>query len=299
MDNRYAPLVQFLEQLRLQHGLQICIKDYTGFIRIDKQLYQALVPYLAHSNPYCLFVKHDKKRFSHCLSMLKKIATASIDQRCSFCGTCYAGVSEWIVPIFADNLLLGAICAGYLPVDMEEARSRIDRAMVNAAEDDKQKAVDLYAAYIVPNEADVRAQLPALEFIASFLSYTYRFSHYSLDSTELIPKRNKMEDKMLCQQVVEYINQHASEDISMQDIADYCFVSVSTISHVFKKNLGCNTSTFINKIRIERAKELLLNTNDPIETICVAVGIPDASYFSRVFKQLIGFSPSKFRKRFR
>ena len=74
---------------------------------------------------------------------------------------------------------------------------------------------------------------------------------------------------------------------------------MSTISHIFKKNLGCSINTFINKIRIERAKELLLNTNDPIEQIGAAVGIPDASYFSRVFKQLIGFSPSKVRQRFR
>lgn len=160
-------------------------------------------------------------------------------------------------------------------------------------------SVELYHDYIVPNGADMEAQLPALQFVASYLSSTYRFSRFTLDSKELVPRRSAMQTRMLCQHVVDYITLHASEEISVQEIADYCFVSVSTISHIFKKNLGCSINTFINKIRIERAKELLLNTNDPIEQIGAAVGIPDASYFSRVFKQLIGSSPSKFRQRFR
>ena len=299
MENRYAPLVQFLDQLTGRCGLKLCIKDYTGFIRMDSELFQALLPYLTHSNPYCLHIKHDKQRFAHCVNMMKRMAGVCMERECSFCGTCYAGVREWIVPIFEDSLLLGAICAGYLPVELEEAHSRIDRAMGDASAAERERALELYHDYIVPNEADVEAQLPALQFVASYLSSTYRFSRFTLDSKELVTRRSAVQTRMLCQHVVDYITLHASEEISVQEIADYCFVSVSTISHIFKKNLGCSINTFINKIRIERAKELLLNTNDPIEQIGAAVGIPDASYFSRVFKQLIGFSPSKFRQRFR
>ena len=141
MENRYAPLVQFLDQLTGRCGLKLCIKDYTGFIRMDSELFQALLPYLTHSNPYCLHIKHDKQRFAHCVNMMKRMAGVCMERECSFCGTCYAGVREWIVPIFEDSLLLGAICAGYLPVELEEAHSRIDRAMGDASVAERERAL--------------------------------------------------------------------------------------------------------------------------------------------------------------
>lgn len=74
----------------------------------------------------------------------------------------------------------------------------------------------------MPNEADVEAQLPALQFVASYLSSTYRFSRFTLDSKELVPRRSAVQTRMLCQHVVDYITLHASEEISVQEIADYC-----------------------------------------------------------------------------
>ena len=70
-------------------------------------------------------------------------------------------------------------------------------------------------------------------------------------------------------------------------------------SHVHRKliegyNLSC--SEFIQKIRLEKAKELLLNTNHSIYEVAFKVGYSDANYFSRSFSKIYGFPPSHCRQ---
>ena len=70
-------------------------------------------------------------------------------------------------------------------------------------------------------------------------------------------------------------------------------------SHVHRKliaelNLSC--SEFIKQIRLEKAKELLIETNHSIYDIAFSVGYPDANYFSRSFSKVYGFTPSRFRQ---
>ena len=127
--NRYQPLIHQLEYLEAAYHLHICVKDYVGFIPIDKELSAALTPYLGHSNPYCMFIKQSQSRYYHCLSMMKKMANKCLTEGCTYRGACYAGVGEYVSPILWEGKLLGAVTAGFLPLEKEEARSRIARAM--------------------------------------------------------------------------------------------------------------------------------------------------------------------------
>lgn len=69
-------------------------------------------------------------------------------------------------------------------------------------------------------------------------------------------------------------------------------------SHVHRKliaELNLSTSEFIKQIRLEKAKELLMQTNEPINEIAYKVGYSDANYFSRSFSKNYGIPPSQFR----
>jgi YesN/AraC family two-component response regulator len=65
---------------------------------------------------------------------------------------------------------------------------------------------------------------------------------------------------------------------------------------LFKEVTGKSITEFISTIRIERAKELLTSTNNPIRDIGESVGYADQNYFSRCFKRIEGCSPMKYRK---
>lgn len=299
MQHDYAPLAQYFLYLEHAYNLHLCVKDYVGFIPIDKELSSALFPYLGHNTPYCLYVKQDRERYRHCLSMMKKIAAKCIRDGASFCGTCYAGVREYVVPIVCDGQLLGAITAGFFPVPEAEARSRIARAMDGAPAQDVTHALSLYRAEILPTSVPEQVLLPALEFAASYLAMTYRMARESQDTAQLVSARKNTGADAVYRQALDYIHQNATRAISVASVASACHCSQSAISHMLKKRLGVGLSTYVNKLRVERAKDLLLNTDDTIASICQQLGYLDANYFSRVFVQLMNISPSEFRRRYR
>lgn len=298
--SRHAALASFMNDLTQTHGLHLCIKDYTGFIASDRKLKQVLLPYLGHNNAYCLYIKQNKDRYRHCLSMMKKMAAASLSCDHPYCGACYAGIKEYVIPIFADKQLLGVLTAGFLPMPVEEAMPRLHRAMAGASTEEITRAQKLYETHVLCNTVDIQPLLPALEFIAAYLSLHFRQTKYQLDSKELATlHRNPLGAEALCQQILDFLDLHAHESIHVAAIAEHCHCSSSTVSHVFKKYVGFSLSTYVNKVRIERAKELLLTSEDTIESVCIQVGYNDANYFSRMFKQLTGYTPSKFRLNFR
>ena len=70
-------------------------------------------------------------------------------------------------------------------------------------------------------------------------------------------------------------------------------------SHVHRKLIegtGLSCSEFIQKVRLEKVKELLINTNHPICEVAFKVGYSDANHFSRSFSKIYGFPPSHYRQ---
>lgn len=95
---------------------------------------------------------------------------------------------------------------------------------------------------------------------------------------------------------IEYIKEHSCEKISLEQVAEHVHLSKSYLSRIFKEEMNCNFTTYINKIRIEKSKSYLLNDNLSLTDIAMLTGFDDQSYFTKVFKRIIGVSPGKFRE---
>jgi len=94
-----------------------------------------------------------------------------------------------------------------------------------------------------------------------------------------------------------YIDENFREDISRSDIAAMTYVTPNYLSKLFKNNMNMNLREYINKLRIEEAKRLLLSTALPVSEIASQVGYYNISYFSTVFHKLVGVSPYDWRSR--
>lgn len=94
-----------------------------------------------------------------------------------------------------------------------------------------------------------------------------------------------------------YLKAHFAENLSLDAMAAMAHLSAGYLSREFKRAAGCTISTYVNNLRIERAKELLQDGNMKNADIAAAVGIEDPVYFSRVFKKTTGFRPSEYRER--
>ncbi|MCA1023811.1 response regulator transcription factor [Halobacillus litoralis] len=97
--------------------------------------------------------------------------------------------------------------------------------------------------------------------------------------------------------LLEYINNHYSEPLSLTTLADYFHFNPSYLSSYFSTHLEVGFVDYLNKIRIERAMEFLETTSNNISEISEMVGYSDPSYFSKVFKRVTGYSPGKYRKK--
>lgn len=98
------------------------------------------------------------------------------------------------------------------------------------------------------------------------------------------------------ERTLHYINSHYTEKISLEDAASYAALSPAYFSKIFKEEMNCSFTNYINKIRIDHAKTLLRTTPCTLIEISGLVGFEDQSYFSRIFKSIAGISPGKYRE---
>ncbi len=98
------------------------------------------------------------------------------------------------------------------------------------------------------------------------------------------------------EKTLQYINTSYMEKISLDEASSRAALSPTYFSRIFKQEMGCSFTTYINRIRVDRAKILLKNTNSTLIEIAGMVGFDDQSYFSKIFKQVTGWAPGKFRE---
>ncbi len=96
---------------------------------------------------------------------------------------------------------------------------------------------------------------------------------------------------------IDFMKHHYRRKISLDEVANAVSLSPSYFSRVFKEEAGVSFSSYLNRVRIERAKALLLSKDIPLSDIAGLVGFEDQSYFTRVFSKVVGTSPGRFRER--
>jgi transcriptional regulator GlxA family with amidase domain len=94
------------------------------------------------------------------------------------------------------------------------------------------------------------------------------------------------------------MRENIEKGISLNDVAAYAGYSPSHFSSLFRQRTGESLVNYFNTLRLNRACELLRETNMKINQICYKVGIEDNYYFSRLFSQKMGVSPTEYRAQF-
>jgi AraC-like DNA-binding protein len=99
----------------------------------------------------------------------------------------------------------------------------------------------------------------------------------------------------LVKRALAYLQQNYARPLARWEIAEAVGASEDYLSRVFSRELGLAPWDYLNRYRIQRAKELLRRTNDSIRSIAHQVGFKDQAYFSRVFRKQTGSSPNGYR----
>lgn len=116
--------------------------------------------------------------------------------------------------------------------------------------------------------------------------------------TEVLNTLRKEEgSEPLIEQMENYINQWYTKKITLDDMAEVLHANPSYLSRLYKIKKGENLFDNINKKRLEKAKEYMIQTDMKVYQISEAVGFEDTGYFSRTFKKYTGLTPKEYRSR--
>lgn len=109
-------------------------------------------------------------------------------------------------------------------------------------------------------------------------------------------KENGYKENMLVDRMIQYMENNFEQDITLESMAKQFFISKYEISRMFTKNVGISFLKCLNRIRIEQAKKMLLETTVSITQISDMTGFHSPSNFARVFKKTTGIAPVQYRK---
>lgn len=102
----------------------------------------------------------------------------------------------------------------------------------------------------------------------------------------------------LVKKAVAYIQKnYALPDLSLKQVARAVYSSPAYLSRLFKREMNCTLTEFINKVRVEQAKVALSDPSKSVAEVAHEVGYRDRSYFSRIFREVTGMSPNEYRKK--
>ena len=194
---------------------------------------------------------------------------------------CHAGLVDVVVPLVYNNDILGYIIMGQMKTS--EDFDSIKKYLKNCDEN-LEELMEHYRNLPLYDEEKVK----------SVISIATMLAEYIILKDFLRPNFNKTMETAL-----EYISDHLLEEISIKEVAKYANVSPSCIYNYFQKYFGTTPKGYINRLRIKNAKTLLKTTDMSIEVVSQMTGFSTAAYFTRVFKQINGISPLKYRNSFK
>ncbi|GAB1483630.1 hypothetical protein MASR2M78_24460 [Treponema sp.] len=126
---------------------------------------------------------------------------------------------------------------------------------------------------------------------------SHSFAEAEADMLEMMAEKDNSRQKKIADTIRDYIKEHHQDDIYQESIADALGVSASYASKAFRQKAGVSIKDYLDAFRMEKARELIAETEERIEDISEQVGIRNRSTFLRLFRKYASMSPSEYREK--
>ena len=124
-------------------------------------------------------------------------------------------------------------------------------------------------------------------------------SHKILNRDEVLDACNdtlvQVRISVVREEIIQYIQKHYKEEISMQDVAEAMNYTNAYFCKLFRQGFNKSFTTYLTEYRIDKAKELLVDIKVNVKEVSEKVGYIDSNYFAKVFKRVVGVTPSEYR----
>lgn len=191
---------------------------------------------------------------------------------------------------------------GILKETFQELYVNIKNSKVHNLSDVQEyyKGVGIITSYIqcYMKYSDIPEDLQKNYFHLKYMTSEQEIHRFIMEFLEYMEKNSNneiTEEQLIIQKIENYIVNHISEDISLDNLAELTYFNPSYLSRFYKSNTGKNISSFIAETKIMKAKELLKSSNEKIEDISEMLGFKSSGYFTVFLKKHIGMTPTEYR----
>jgi AraC-like DNA-binding protein/ligand-binding sensor protein len=239
-------------------------------------------------NPFCGILAQKSRACAACLQTQQVLSETATEEARSV--TCEAGLCDTAVPLRMGDQLIGFLTTGQIfckkPTEAQFARTtKLLNDWGVVAEPN-----DLRKAYFDTRVLSARQHESVVKLLTIFAE------HLSMVSNRIVVQEQNAEPPVIAR-AKQYIAEHQTEELSLDQVAKSVHTSKFYFCKMFKKATGINFTDYLSRVRTERAKNLLLNPNLRVSEIAYEVGFQSLTHFNRVFKRILGESPTEYRGR--
>jgi AraC-like DNA-binding protein len=239
-----------------------------------------------NESPFCALMAQKSRACAACLQTQQKLSEAATTDAQTV--TCAHGLCDTAVPVHSGHQLLGFLQTGQIfrkkPTAAQFERSA-KLAQGWGVETDREELKEAYFKSRVLSPKQYDAMVKLLSLFAQ---------HLSIVSNQVVVRHEHAEPPVITR-AKQYIQENQTEDLSLGQVARAVNTSTFYFCKIFKKVTGINFTDYLSRVRIEKAKNLLLNPNLRVSEIAFEVGFQSLTHFNRVFKRILGLSPTEYR----
>ncbi len=230
---------------------------------------------------YCSCIHKSQSCLDMCVESDKCGMTKAKDTGGLVIYKCPFGIHEAIMPIKKNDYVVGYLFLGMGVEDLEESKNELYTNALNVSPTLNKKMLEKSISSM-PNysKEKLHAYASLLPMIAEYI-----------ESNNLLTD----DDMSIGQLVKGYVKNNLSKKITLSDISWHLHCSTVTLTEHFKKEYGITIMEYVMKKKMQRAEQLLINSDMSIREVSEACGFPSIEYFSRSFKKHSGLSPYAWR----
>ncbi len=238
--------------------------------------------------PFCALMAGTNQTCAACLQLQQKVEEQAKMEPKTL--KCFAGLCDAAVPVRVGENLVAFLQTGQVFVSKPNARdfTRLAKELINwGVQADLKKMEEAYFQTRVLDRKQFEAVLRLLTIFAQ---------HLASLSNQLMVTAQQSESPMVTR-AKQFIAEHQDEELSLRQVAGAVNTSAFYFCKMFKQATGLTFTDYLARVRIEKVKNLLLNPHKRVSEAAYEAGFQSLSQFNRVFRKIVGESPTTWREK--
>jgi len=281
-------LVETLVASKLFQDYERAFTEATGMPVALRPVESWQLPFHGKKNegPFCALISEKSRACASCLQSQEKLSEIAVYEANTL--GCPNGLYETAVPVRLGDRLIGFLQTGQVfrkkptEAQFERALKLVTEWGVDVSREELKSAY--FSTRIIPGK-----QHDAIIKLLSIFA-----QHLAILSNQVVVQQENSEPPVITR-AKDYILEHQTENLRLGHVAKAVNTSTFYFCKMFKKVTGINFTDYLSRVRIEKSKNLLLNPNLRVSEIAFEVGFQSLTHFNRVFKKILGQSPTEYR----